>query len=61
MMGKLINGSLVYCSENISRINAIRLGFRDIFERDKPIDYSPDTYKTIIEDTVDGIIKYYEK
>lgn len=61
MMGKLYkDGYILTTDRNISRIHALSLGFKDIIERNEPDDYSPEKYKIVYEDSVDGIIKKYK-
>lgn len=61
-MGKIYNdGYILFTDEYMSRIYALQHGFRDIIERTTPDDYTPETYKIVYENVVDGIIKKYEK
>lgn len=62
MMGKIFkDGYILFTDQYMSRVYALQQGFRDIIERDPPEDYTPETYKIVYENVVDGIIKKYEK
>ncbi len=62
MMGKKFkNGYIIITDDSISRIDAIRNGFKEVVERPLPSDYSPELYKIIYEDIGQWIILTYER
>lgn len=62
MMVKLYkDGTLLYSDKYISRVNNLRLGFKDLIERIQPEDYSTELYDIVYEDTITGVIKKYVK
>lgn len=61
MLAKILNSGecIILSDPTISKINAIRIGFKELIEREKPLDFAFNEYKVVYEDAGEWIIKKY--